>query len=57
MSPDRLFLLRPGGAGTSPPAPYTPVPGLFLCGSGAHPGGGVSGAPGRIAALEVLSGK
>jgi phytoene dehydrogenase-like protein len=32
----------------------TPVPGLWLCGSGAHPGGGIMGAPGRNAALEVL---
>jgi phytoene dehydrogenase-like protein len=32
----------------------TPVEGLWLCGSGAHPGGGLMGAPGRIAALELL---
>ncbi|MFN2590979.1 MAG: phytoene desaturase family protein [Actinomycetota bacterium] len=32
----------------------TPVPGLWLCGSSVHPGGGVMGAPGRIAALQVL---
>lgn len=30
------------------------VPGLFLCGSGAHPGGGVTGLPGRNAAHEIL---
>ena len=32
----------------------TPVAGLYLCGSGAHPGGGVTGLPGHNAAREVL---
>jgi phytoene dehydrogenase-like protein len=32
----------------------TPVPGLWLCGSSSHPGGGIMGAPGRLAALEAL---
>ena len=32
----------------------TPVRGLFLCGSGAHPGGGVTGLPGFNAAREIL---
>ena len=32
----------------------TPVEGLWMCGSAAHPGGGLMGAPGRIAALEAL---
>ena len=32
----------------------TPVPGLYLCGAGAHPGGGVTGAPGHNCAREVL---
>lgn len=32
----------------------TPISGLFLCGSGAHPGGGVMGSPGRLAALSAL---
>jgi phytoene dehydrogenase-like protein len=32
-----------------------PVEGLYLAGSGAHPGGGVTGAPGRNAAREVLA--
>lgn len=31
-----------------------PVPGLFLGGAGAHPGGGVTGMPGRLAAREIL---
>lgn len=32
-----------------------PLRGLYLCGSGAHPGGGVTGAPGQLAAREVLA--
>jgi len=32
----------------------TPVPNLFLCGSGSHPGGGVTGAPGALAAAAML---
>lgn len=32
-----------------------PVAGLYLCGSGAHPGGGVTGAPGANCAREVLA--
>ena len=32
-----------------------PVKGLYMCGSGTHPGGGVTGAPGHNAALEILS--
>lgn len=31
-----------------------PVQGLYLCGSGAHPGGGITGAPGQHAAREIL---
>jgi len=30
-----------------------PVEGLYLCGSGTHPGGGVTGAPGHNAAREI----
>jgi phytoene dehydrogenase-like protein len=48
---DQLFALRPV-AGWARYA--TPVPGLFLCGSGTHPGGGVTGAPGHNAAKEIL---
>jgi len=32
----------------------TPIGGLYLCGAGAHPGGGVTGAPGHNAAREIL---
>ena len=32
-----------------------PLEGLYLCGSGAHPGGGVTGGPGQNAAAEILS--
>ena len=31
-----------------------PIPGLYMCGSGTHPGGGVTGAPGHNAAREIL---
>jgi len=48
---DQIFSLRPHPRA----ARYrTPVPGLYLCGSGSHPGGGVSGAPGRNAARRVI---
>ena len=51
MSLDQLFFLRPVPGW----AQYrTPVHNLYLCGSGAHPGGGVMGAPGRNAAREIL---
>jgi phytoene dehydrogenase-like protein len=51
MTPDRLFSMRPvpGWAGYR-----TPLPGLFLCGSGTHPGGGVMGACGYNAARVAL---
>jgi phytoene dehydrogenase-like protein len=51
LSLEQLFFLRPVPGW----ARYrTPVPGLYLCGSATHPGGGIMGAPGRLAALEVL---
>ena len=51
MEPDQLFSMRPHPDA----AQYaTPVRGLYLCGSGSHPGGGVTGAPGYNAARRVL---
>jgi phytoene dehydrogenase-like protein len=50
LSLDQLFSTRP----VLGHADYRmPVPGLYLCGSGAHPGGGVTGLPGRNAAREI----
>jgi phytoene dehydrogenase-like protein len=51
LSLEQLFFLRPVPGW----ARYrTPVRGLYMCGSATHPGGGIMGAPGRIAALEIL---
>jgi phytoene dehydrogenase-like protein len=49
----QLFFLRP-----SPEwAKYrTPIKGYWQCGAGTHPGGGIMGASGRLAALEILKG-
>ncbi len=48
---EQLFFMRPVPGWSQ----YrTPVEGLYLCGAGAHPGGGVTGAPGRNAAHQVL---
>jgi len=51
LSLEQLFFLRPvpGYARFR-----TPVENLYLCGSATHPGGGIMGAPGRLAALEIL---
>ena len=49
---DQLFSARP----MLGHADYRgPLPGLYMCGSGTHPGGGVTGAPGHNAAREVLA--
>ncbi|KAM4703304.1 pyridine nucleotide-disulfide oxidoreductase domain-containing protein 2 [Rhinophrynus dorsalis] len=51
MSLDQLYFARPVPRFSH----YrTPISGLYLCGSGTHPGGGVMGAPGRNAALVAL---
>jgi phytoene dehydrogenase-like protein len=49
---DQFLFVRPvGGA-----AQYAmPLDGLYLCGAGTHPGGGVSGAAGRNAAKVILN--
>jgi phytoene dehydrogenase-like protein len=50
MGLDQLLVMRPVPAWSQ----YrTPLPNLYLCGAGAHPGGGVTGAPGYNAAREV----
>jgi len=51
LSLDQLFSMRPVlGHGNY----RTPVARLYLCGSGTHPGGGVTGVPGHNAAREIL---
>ena len=51
MTPGQLFAFRP----VPGYARYrTPIRGLYLCGSAAHPGGGVMGTPGLNAAREIL---
>lgn len=48
---EQLFFMRPVPGWSQ----YrTPIAGLYLCGAGAHPGGGVTGAPGHNAAFQVL---
>ncbi len=51
-SPDQMFTFRPilGWARYR-----TPIGGLYLCGAGTHPGGGVTGIPGLNASREIVS--
>ena len=49
---DQMLMMRPAPGA----AQYaTPVSGLYLCGAGCHPGGGVMGLPGRNAAKAIIS--
>jgi phytoene dehydrogenase-like protein len=52
LSLDQIFSARPmlGHADYR-----APIPGLYMCGAGTHPGGGVTGAPGHNAAREILA--
>src|SRR5437016_4349855 len=53
LSLEQLFFLRPVPGW----AEYrTPIKNLYVCGSATHPGGGIMGAPGRLAAMEILKG-
>jgi phytoene dehydrogenase-like protein len=50
-TPDQLLFMRP----TIECSRYaTPIPGLFLCGSGSHPGGGITCGPGYLGAKAIL---
>ena len=51
ISLDQLYFMRPVASMSNY---QSPIEGLYLCGSGAHPGGGVMGAPGYQAALAAL---
>ncbi|HVZ61037.1 MAG TPA: NAD(P)/FAD-dependent oxidoreductase, partial [Terriglobales bacterium] len=51
LSLEQLFFMRPVPGW----AQYrTPLKNLYLCGSAAHPGGGIMGSPGRLAASQIL---
>ena len=52
-----LLLETAGALRTLPDIPHyhTPVEGLFLCGAGCHPGGGITGLPGLNAAQEIIT--
>ena len=51
LRPDQLFFMRPVAGHARYAAP---IPALYLCGAGTHPGGGVTGAPGHNAAHRIL---
>src|SRR5215471_7822365 len=51
LSLEQLFFLRPAPGYAQF---RTPIKNLYMCGSATHPGGGIMGAPGRLAALEIL---
>ena len=51
LSLEQLFFLRPIPGWAQYRAP---IKNLYLCGSATHPGGGIMGAPGRLAAMEIL---
>ncbi len=52
LSLEQLFFLRPIPGW----AQYrTPLRNLYMCGSATHPGGGIMGAPGRLAAMQILN--
>jgi phytoene dehydrogenase-like protein len=51
MALDQIFFMRPVPGWSRY---HTPIEDLFLCGSGTHPGGGVTGLPGYYAAKEIL---
>jgi phytoene dehydrogenase-like protein len=51
LSLQQLFFLRPAPQWSR----YrTPIRGLYQCGSGTHPGGGIMGGSGRLAALAAI---
>jgi len=52
LRPDQLFFMRPVPGHARYAAP---LPALYLCGAGTHPGGGVTGAPGHNAAHRILA--
>jgi phytoene dehydrogenase-like protein len=51
LSLEQLFFLRPVAGWAQF---RSPIKNLYMCGSATHPGGGIMGAPGRLAALEIL---